>query len=331
MRLASLVLSTALAASACMDKQRVMTVNGLVDGDKLGFTLPHEHVLVDFIGADSVTKSRYNQDSAYEAILPHLTAYKDAGGQALIECTPAYLGRDAALLKRLSGESGVTIITNTGYYGAAGEKFYPAHAFTETAGELSARWTKEWQEGIEGTGIRPGFMKLGSDRGPLTATQKKMVHAAAITHLATGLTIAIHSGDGAAAQEELALLEAHGLSPDALIWVHAQNENDSSVHYTMAQRGTWIEFDGLNDDNVPQYLSVLKYAKSKGFLNKVLISQDAGWYHVGEAYGGDFRAYGTLQSQLVPAMRLAGFTKEEIDLVTRKNPARAFAIGVRKR
>ena len=32
----------------------------------------HEHVLVDFIGADEVSPSRYDADAVFSTVLPHL-------------------------------------------------------------------------------------------------------------------------------------------------------------------------------------------------------------------------------------------------------------------
>src|SRR5262245_27478206 len=80
----------------------VMTVRGAISPSQLGTTLVHEHVLVDFIGADKVSPSRYNQEEAFETALPVLKDLKKRGCTTMIECTPAYLGRDVGLLKRLS-------------------------------------------------------------------------------------------------------------------------------------------------------------------------------------------------------------------------------------
>jgi phosphotriesterase-related protein len=102
-------------------------------------TLVHEHVLVDFVGADKVGRHRYDADEAFRVILPHLAALKQRGCRTLVECTPAYLGRDPVLLRRLSEKSGLYILTNTGYYGAANDKFVPAHAYEESAAQLAAR------------------------------------------------------------------------------------------------------------------------------------------------------------------------------------------------
>ena len=90
-------------------------------------------------------------------------------------------------------------MTNTGYYGAADDKFVPAHAYVETAGQLADRFIAESRDGIEGTGIRPGFLKVGVDRGQLSSIDRKLVVAAARCHLTTGLTIAAHTGDATAA------------------------------------------------------------------------------------------------------------------------------------
>ena len=116
-----------------------------------------------------------------------------------MECTPAYLGRDPVLLQRLSRAASLQILTNTGYYGAANDKFLPPHAFTESADQLAARWIREARDGIDGTGVRPAFMKIGVDAGPLSAVDEKLVRAAARTHRATGLPIYSHTGNGIAA------------------------------------------------------------------------------------------------------------------------------------
>jgi phosphotriesterase-related protein len=296
----------------------------------MGSTLPHEHVMVDFIGAAGVTPVRYNRDSVYIKALPYLLKLKQLGCNTFVDCTPDYIGRDVLVLKRLSEATGLNIVTNTGYYGASGEKYYPDHMNTETAEQLSARWINEFNNGIDTTGIRPGFMKLGSDRGPLTEKQKKAVRAAALTHLETGMSIAIHTGDGAAAKEELDIITSHGVSPEAFIWVHSQNENDSTIHASLASQGVWIELDGLHSGSSDRYVRLLGYLKDNRLLHKVLLSHDAGWYHVGEANGGEFNDFNYLYEEFIPRLQQEGFNKEQIDTLVRVNPAEAFQVRIRK-
>lgn len=319
-----------LLFSSCEEtKPVIFTVNGPIAPDQMGITLPHEHVMVDFIGADSIKPGRYNEEEVFQKALPYLLELKAVGCQTLIECTPAFLGRDVKLLRRLARASGLHLLTNTGYYGATGHKFVPANAFSETAEQLASRWIDEYENGIEGTGIRPGFVKLAADKGPLTDVQKKIIEAGAMTHLATGLTIAVHSGDGAAAREELTILQAKGVAPEAFVWIHAQNEKDSMIFKEIAAKGAWVEFDAISPESIPQHVQLLKFMKANGLLRRTLLSHDAGWYEVGVPEGGNFRRYTTLFTDVLAILRMEGFSETEIDQILRKNPAAAFAVRIR--
>jgi len=306
-----------------------MTVLGPIPADDLGPTLPHEHIFLDFIGAAEVSNDRYDPDEIFEATLPYLEQVKDLGCDTLAECTPAYIGRDAALLKRLSKESGLHLLTNTGYYGAGKNKFLPRHAMTENADELAARWLMEWRDGIGGTGVQPGFIKIGVDGGKLSNVHRKLVRAAARAHLASGLTIAAHTGDGEAAWDELLTLKDEGVAAGAFIWVHAQNERDPDVHARAAAKGAWVEFDHISPKDLGRHVQMVQTMKERGLLHRVLVSHDAGWYEIGKPNGGPFRPYDTLFKEFLPALKEAGFGYDEIQQLLVVNPREAFTIQVR--
>src|SRR5262249_9217242 len=138
-----------------------VTALGPIAPEQLGRTLIHEHVLVDFIGADAIRPGRYDSEEVFLKALPHLQQVKSAGCDPLVDCTPAYIGRDPGLLRRLSQASGLQIVTNTGLYGAAQNKYVPRYAYMETARQLAARWVKEFEDGIPPSGVRPGIIKIG--------------------------------------------------------------------------------------------------------------------------------------------------------------------------
>lgn len=311
--------------------EEIATVTGPVSPDQLGTTLPHEHILVDFAGAEVVDPDRYDRSAVIEAALPRLRALRRAGGEALVECTPAYLGRDAAVFRELSRRSGVTILTNTGYYGANDDRHLPPHAFEESADALADRWIREREEGIDDTDVRPGFVKIGVDPGSLSQVDARLVRAACRTHVETGLTVASHTGPAVPAFEQLAILREEGVDPSAWIWVHAQNESDLSRHVEAARRGAWVEFDGYGPDATDEYVRILSEMRDAGVLDRILLSQDNGWYHVGEPGGGTFRPYDPLLAELVPALRQEGFGEDEIRRLTATNPAEAFTVSVRTR
>jgi len=312
-------------ATAFIPAEQIMTVNGPVPANNLGKTLVHEHVLVDFIGADKTNENRWDKTTVLNKVVPYFIEAKQAGVQAVVECTPAFLGRDVRLLKILSDKTGIQFITNTGYYGARSNKHLPSWAFTETPEQLAARWTREFEHGIDGTGIKPGFIKISVD-GPtngLTEIHKKLVRAAAITHLKTGLIIFSHTGPARAAFEQLDILQEMKVKPDAFVWVHAQAEKDKSLHIRAAKMGAWVSLDnvGVNND---YYVEALINLKEAGVLNRVLLSHDAGYYRPGEPDGGDFRGYTTIFKTLIPQLKEKGFSEEDIEQLIIKNPAAAL-------
>lgn len=303
-----------------------MTVLGMVPVSRLGRTLMHEHVLVDFIGAEQIAPGRYDPEEVFQKALPHLQKLKAVGGETLVECTPAFIGRDPVLLRRLSKASGVSIVTNTGFYGAADDKYVPRIAYKQSADELALSWVREYEDGITPDNIRPGIIKIGVDSGELSEIDAKLVRAAARASKRTGLVIASHTGDGAAAMAQLAVLKEEGVEPSAFIWVHAQSEPDPGYHQRAAALGAWVEFDGIAHDTIAQHVELVHTMKRTGHLRRVLISQDAGWYHVGEPGGGTFRGYETLFTEFLPALRKAGMPEEDVTTLLVRNPHHALAL-----
>ncbi|HXE79653.1 MAG TPA: hypothetical protein VNK41_02805 [Vicinamibacterales bacterium] len=313
---------------------RLVTVTGVLGAADAGLVLPHEHILVsldvpgpyDPAARDLPAEYRYDADAVLRAALPHVKAAMAAGVRTMAEATPAFLGRDPRVLKRLSEATGLAILTNTGYYGAREDRHLPAHALTESADALAARWTREVRDGIDGTGIRPGFIKIGVDPGPLSEMDVRLVQAAARTHRATGLAIACHTGPAIAARGVLAVLQDEGVDPRAWIWVHAQGESDMSAHVEIAQRGAWVEFDGVGPETIDQHVALIANMRRHGVINRVLVSHDAGWYSIGQPGGGEFRGFTDLTNRLLPALRKSGLSEAEIRQITRTNPAAALAI-----
>lgn len=308
----------------------IITVKGRITANRMGKTLIHEHVLVDFIGAERISPDRWKKDEVIRKVLPHLLELKKLGVETLMECTPAYLGRDVALLKSLSDQSGLNILTNTGYYGAVDNKYLPSWAFTETAEQLARRWIEEFEYGIEGSGIKPGFIKIGVNPGPLSELHQKLIKAAALTHLQTGLTICSHTGMATPAFGQIEILKSMKVNPSAFIWTHAQNEPDILFHVKAARAGAWISLDGLGWGEVKKYAENLKTLKNAGVLDRVLISHDAGWYKPGEPDGGKFIGFSRISTELIPLLTTMGFAKKDIRQLLVKNPEIAFTIQVRK-
>jgi phosphotriesterase-related protein len=334
--LISMILAVGLLLG-CQQKKAeyIMTVKGTIPASALGITLTHEHVLVDFIGADSTGYHRWDKEEVALKVAPFLLEIQEHQVSALVECTPAYVGRDPWILKALSEQTGMHLVTNTGYYGANNNHFVPAHFYQMSAEEVSNLWVEEFENGIDGSGVRPGFIKIAVDNGEtLSAAHLKIITAAALTHQQTGMVIASHTGPDAPAFAQISVLQSHGIDPSSFIWVHAQG-GSLEGNIKAAQLGAWISLDNVNLNRAPGsaqdvewYAARIAALKDAGFLHRVLISHDAGWYSPGEENGGEFRGFTGIFTALVPVLKSLGFSEEEIDLLLAENPRKAFSLRI---
>ena len=331
-----IILGLALASLlSCSQEseQIIMTVLGPIPAAEMGTTLSHEHVLVDFIGADSTGYHRWDKRKVVKSVLPYLTEIQEYQVSTLMECTPAFLGRDPWILKTLSKETGMYLVTNTGFYGAHGNRFIPAKFLKLSAEELSHLWVDEFENGIEGSGVQPGFIKIGVEGDEkLSIEHVKIITAAALTHQKTGLVIASHTGPEAPAFEQISILQAHGVDPSSFIWVHAQR-GSLEGNIRAAKLGAWISLDNVSlnrqqgsEYDVAWYADRIQDLKKAGFLDRVLISHDAGWYKPDEENGGSFRGFTGIFTSLIPALKKLDFSQEDINLLLELNPRKAFSI-----
>lgn len=307
----------------------IVTVLGAITPADGEIWLSHEHLLVDFSGGDEIDPGDWNDDEVIETMLPYLEELKAHNVRYFVDPTPHYLGRDPVLLRKLSELSGLHILTNTGFYGARNDAHIPSILKYLNAREMAGMWISEARQGIANTDIRPGFMKIGVDNtDPLDSIDTKLVHAAAMTHLETGLTIASHTGAAKGLWPQLEIIKQHGVSPDAFIWVHAQNEADNANYLKAAAVGCWISLDGLGWRQTKYFVAKLKFLKQHHLLDRVLLSHDAGWYDP-QKDTQSLKPYTPLFLRLLPRLKEEGFTDEEVNQLVSINPREAFAVRVR--
>ena len=303
----------------------IYTINGPVEVDKLKFTFTHEHLMSNF-GKDPDEAPQYDEAALLSQVIPYLRKIKSLGVSSIFDCTAAYFGRRVDLLKTMADSTGIQIVTNTGFYGAADDRYVPEFAFTATAEEISKIWIEEFEEGIDGTEVRPGFVKLAFDDGIPSEIDKKLFTAGILTHLNTGLTLAVHTGNNPeAASEQLKLLTQYHVSPDAWVWVHAHLVEDVELLLSAASAGAWISLDGAKESNVQEFINKIDRFRSQNLLHKILLSHDGDGFPM----GGEIREFDAIPRHLIPAMLANGFTEKDVDQITVRNPKEAFMIRTR--
>jgi phosphotriesterase-related protein len=309
---------------------RIVTVTGPLPPQQARVILPHEHVILDLRGAER--HPSHGQEDA-EHLLRQIHDYVGYlplyGAQTLFDGATQQQGRNPTLLHRLSVSTGVQIVTNTGYTAVQGGRFLPPHSLEESADQIAERWLAELRDGIEGTNVRPGFIKIGLDPGSLQEVDRKLVIAAARTHLQTGLTIASDTAHYESAAAQLALLEAEGVAPEAWVWLHAQRETRTDGILEAAHRGAWVLVDDLAEESVSRRVLLLRYLKDRGLLGRTLISQNAPGYQPGYARPLRVQRYDRVFKLLIPSLMRADFTPEDISRLTVVNPRSAYTTRIR--
>jgi len=184
----------------------IHTVTGPISADDMGVTLPHEHALCDFAGANETRMDSYDHEEAFAVCLPHFQHLREAGCQTFVDCTPAYIGRNVLLLKRLS----------------------------------------------ETTGVRA------------------------------------------------------------------------------ANTGAWIEYDNIGRKPAEHHVALIARMVEEGLGSRVLLSQDAGWYQVGEQEDAKFTPYHGVLTEFVPELRRAMADLDPLSQFFVVNPREAFTPRVRR-
>ena len=235
-------------------RKKVMTVNGPIAPEELGFTAMHEHLLADFsiyleeadpgvegvlaIGADDPIRldnlaalktggffvNRDSWDLSDEKLIQaEVSDYKKLGGGALLDltaqgCRPGYY---APGLRRISQQTGVHIIATTGLYAA---ESWPERFKKMSVDSMVKAFRKDIEEGIEGTDIRAGGIKAGPNyfREP----EQRMVKACARTSRDTGLMFTMHTVDSMTWDENWEmgqLMLREGANPEKIVMAHVGN------------------------------------------------------------------------------------------------------------
>lgn len=223
----------------------VETVLGRVPVTAIGLTDAHNHVWIDPPAGVAPGAPVLND---YGASLQELRLFHQAGGTALLDFQPYGCGRDARILQKLARESGVHLITCTGFHL---RKYYPSESplwklSTGAACDLfigeMTRGTEETLSEREGTPVRAGFIKAACE-ATLEASPRHLFEAAAMAARQTGAMVAVHTEKGASAEEIVDFFDRQGLSPQRIMLCHIDKRPDPGLHRELARAGVLLEYD----------------------------------------------------------------------------------------
>lgn len=256
-------------------KGKIQSVLGVLDGNQLGFTLPHEHCYIDL--KDNFKEPTNLEDKEYvnqpvslenlswvrlhkvsnldnlrctdeELITNEFMLYKKAGGSTIVTVTPRHIDTGPVVLARIAKKTGINVIMGTGcFIGLCPPEM---HMDSKTAEEFADDLVRDITIGINGTDIRAGIIGEIGCSWPLTDGERKILHGVAIAQQQTGVAVTVHPGmyDESPLQIVNTLGNA-GVDPGRIVIDHMGRAVKShSARFRLAQTGCYLEWDLFGSD-----------------------------------------------------------------------------------
>ena len=223
---------------------RVVTVTGPVPPERIGFTLPHEHLSCR---PELVPKRQELIDftSDAEVMTDELHDFRRRGGSCIVDLTSGGLARDPNWLRNLASRTGVFIVMGAGWYR---ESFYPPEAGIDrrTVAELAAEIVDELEHGVDDTGVRPGIIgEIGTDHAWVSAREERVFRAVARAAGQTGLAVSTHALHSQVGLDQLGILQDEGFDPGRVVIGHTDSNLDIDYALAILDRGANVQFDLL--------------------------------------------------------------------------------------
>lgn len=302
----------------------LITTLGPKSNDDLGMILPHEHVFVDLRTWDQPGYAEAETADVIRRMAPEIRSAEAVGVTAIVECSTVGVGRRADIDRAVSEATRFPLVVPTGIYR---EPWVPDWAHRAAEAELRAWMIQELSDEIAETGVQAGWIKLSAGDDGITATETKILRAAAAAGKATNAVIGSHTIRGAVVREQLDIIEAVGYTSLRFIWIHTQAEPDFEIHLEMARRGAWIEYDNIGSDDPGDEVHIERILRilDADLGHRLLLSHDRGWYDPAQPGGGAPRPYTYLSEHFLPKLRARGVDETSIRQLTWYNPLVAFS------
>jgi phosphotriesterase-related protein len=288
----------------------------------LGMILPHEHVFVDLRTPDQPGYAEADPADVVRLMAPQIERIKALGVTALVECSTGGVGRRADIDRAVSEATGFPIVVPTGNYR---EPWIPAWVAQASEEALRDWMLAELTDEIEASGVRAGWIKLSAGDDGMTDLEARILRGAAAAGLKTNAVIGSHTIKGRVVMDQLAIIEAAGYDPSRFISIHTQEEPDRDMHLAVARRGAWIEYDSIGRTEDEVLIDLIHRVLDAGFVDRLLLSHDRGWYDPAQPGGGEPKPYTHLSDVLIPKLMKSGIDDETIVKLTHDNPFNAFA------
>lgn len=259
---------------------QVMTVNGPIPAERLGQTLMHEHIFIDFtVPDDEPDKWRMTGRTKpvegealkiYEAPLTmdilsavlfgapnrdnwrlddektaikEVADFKRHGGGTILDVSSIGLKRNPSGLRRVSKATGVNIVMGASWYTQA---WYSKDLAQRSIENLTDEIVRDVTVGVDGTDIRSGIIgEVGTSGAPESPIESKIIRASGRASRLTGAAVTVHAlGFFKKHAMILDMLEDEGADLSRVVLGHSDFlAGDTAYLIPILQRGATVQFD----------------------------------------------------------------------------------------
>jgi len=345
-------------------KKYAQTVTGQVSAEKLGITLPHEHLLIDMkvwyeepsgVGDRKYVHEKldlqnlgwvkyniYNNIDNMQLIdvdlaIKEATHFKNEGGGTIVDVTNVNLARDPENLARISRATGLNIIMGSGYYvGETQTEEFDKKSTDDIAREI----INDITSGLGIFKIRAGIIGEIGCTWPLLEREKKSLEASVYAQKDTGAAITIHPGRHEdSPMEILEYMDLFGVDMNKVVMGHLDRTDFTyETIKKIAKTGCYLQYDCFGEEgfyplqfgvfNMPcdrERIEQIKKLIDDNFLDKILISHDICMKIFLVSHGG--AGYAHILKNIVPQMIAREIPLEQILNIMVDNPKKLLCFG----
>ena len=319
---------------------QINTVRGPVDAGALGSTLMHEHVFVRSPEVVANWPTGWDPEARVAQAVERLQELHEAGIGTIVDLTVVGLGRDIELVQKVAEQVDLHIVVATGLYTYNDLPHffdYRTGAFRPSGVDvLDEYFLHDIENGIAGSGVRPGILKCATDEQGLTPGVERVLRAVARVHRQTGLPISTHTHAGKKrGLDQQRVFTEEGVDLSRVVIGHSGDSTDLDYLQELLRAGSTLCMDlFVVDIYSPTETRIETIASlcEAGWTDKLVLSHDAGCHM--DWFDDDFLAQAQpnwnflhISHDVLPMMRSRGFTEDQIDTMMIDAPRRILDHG----
>jgi len=310
----------------------VNTTLGPVCCSALGRVNIHEHIALqgefvakkfpDFIHDDVCLLSR------------EVGEWRDAGGGALIDCSPIGAGRDVEASISVSKLSRVPIILSTGFHKQC---YYPTEHWVNDCGTdvieeilldecmLGVRQNTDTPNFGYRSEVKAGAVKAAIDENGISPYSEKILRAAIRVIDKSDMPLILHTEPECSYLQVLDWMTERTSKLEKIVFCHMDKCVEIEIIETILQRKAMVEFDSMARDafSLSTFATMINEFFDKGYGNQLLFGGDLARRLYWKCFGGGPGLVYLVKDLSTDLMR-NGLKPDQLDLIWIKNSKRIF-------